>query len=112
MRAEIEDYLERISRKEDMEKSTLHHAHQPPTSDSIKVLVDVLWDGLDLGVQIVLDAEHVILVLFANEIDRQTQVAKSARTTDSMQVGVGLSWEVKVDDNVHRDDVYTTSENI
>ena len=70
------------------ENYTLHHTHQPPTSDSVEVLVDVLRDGLDLGIQIVLDAEHVILVLFANEIDRQTQVTKSARTTDSVEVGV------------------------
>ena len=39
-------------------------------SDSVEVLVDVLRDRLDLSVQIVLNIEHVILVVLANEVDR------------------------------------------
>ena len=39
-------------------------------SDSVEVLVDVLRDRFDLSVQIVLNIEHVILVVLANEVDR------------------------------------------
>lgn len=39
-------------------------------SDSVEVLVNVLRDRLDLSVQIVLNIEHVILVVLANEVDR------------------------------------------
>ena len=39
-------------------------------SNSVEVLVDVLRDRLDLSVQIVLNIEHVILVVLANEVDR------------------------------------------
>ena len=39
-------------------------------SDRVEVLVDVLRDRLDLSVQVVLNIEHVILVVLANEVDR------------------------------------------
>ena len=48
------------------------------SSDSIEVLVNVLGNRLDLGVQVVLDIEHVALVVFRDEIDRQTKVAEAA----------------------------------
>ena len=41
-------------------------------SDSVEVLVDVLRDRFDLSVQIVLNIEHVILVVLADEVDRET----------------------------------------
>ena len=41
-------------------------------SDRVEVLVDVLRDRLDLSVQIVLNIEHVILVVLADEVDRET----------------------------------------
>ena len=48
------------------------------SSDSIEVLVNVLGNRLDLGVQVVLDIEHVALVVFRDEIDGQTKVTKAA----------------------------------
>lgn len=45
-------------------------------SHRVKILVNVLRNGLDLSVQVILDVEHVGLVVFRNEIDRDTQVTK------------------------------------
>lgn len=81
-------------------------------SDSIEVLVNVLWDRLDLGVQVVLDIEHVALVVLRNEIDRQTKVTKAAGTTNPVQIGVRLARKVEVDNNVDGDDVDAASEHI
>ena len=81
-------------------------------SDCIEVLIDVLWDWIDLRVQVVLDVEHVAFVILADEVDGQTEVTEAARTTNPMQVGVGLAWEVEVDNDVDRDDVDTASEHI
>ena len=81
-------------------------------SDSVEVLVDVLRDRLDLSVQIVLNIEHVILVVFANEVDCKAEMAEPTRTADSVQVSVGLAWEIKVDNNVDGDNVNTTGKNI
>ena len=60
-----------------------------------------MWDGLDGGIQIIFDIEHVILIFLTNEIECKTQMAESAGTTNPMKVGIWLSWEIKVDHNVH-----------
>lgn len=39
-------------------------------------------------------------------------MAESAGTTNPMKVGIWLSWEIKVDHNVHWDDVDTSSKHI
>ena len=39
-------------------------------------------------------------------------MAEPTRTTDPVQVGVGLAWEIEVDDNVDGDDVDTTGKDI
>ena len=82
------------------------------TSDRVEVLVNVLGDGLDLRIQVLLNAEHVILVVLRDEIDGQTEVTKSTRSSNAMQVGVRLPWEVKVDHDVNRDDVNTSGKDI
>ena len=82
------------------------------SSDSIEVLVNVLRNRLDLGVQVVLNIEHVALVVLRDEIDRQTKVTEAARTTNPVQIGVRLAWEVEVDNDVDGDDVDTASEHI
>ena len=81
-------------------------------SDRVEVLVNVLGDGLDLRAQVVFDIEHVILVILRNEVDGKTEVTETSRTTNSVQVGVRLAGEVKVNDHVNRDDVDTTGKDI
>ena len=39
-------------------------------------------------------------------------MAKPTRTTDPVEVSVGLAWEIEVDDNVNGDDVDTTGKDI
>ena len=39
------------------------------SSDRVQVLVDVLGNRLNLSAQLVLDLEHVVLVVFGNKID-------------------------------------------
>ena len=39
-------------------------------------------------------------------------MAKSSRSADSMQVGLCVPWEVKVDDDIDRKNIDTTSEDI
>ena len=82
------------------------------SSDSIEVLVNVLRNRLDLSVQVVLDIEHVALVVFRDEIDRQTKVTEAARTTNPVQIGVRLAREVEIDNNVDGDDVDAASKHI
>ena len=82
------------------------------TSNSVEILIDILRNWLDLSLQVILDIEHVVLVIFTDEVDRDTQVAESSGTTNPMEIGVRLAREVKVDNNVDGDDVDTTGKDI
>ena len=82
------------------------------SSDGVQVLVDIRRDWLDRGLQLILNLEHVILVVFGNEIEGETEVAESPGTADSVEVGVRGAWEVEVDNDVHRLDVDTSREEI
>ena len=46
-------------------------------SDGVQVLVDILGDGVDLGVKLILNLEEVVLVLLGDEVDGQTQVTET-----------------------------------
>ena len=81
-------------------------------SDRVQVLVDVLRDRLDLSGQVVLDLEHVVLVVFGNKVDGETKVTESAGTPNPVEVGIRGAWEVEVDDDVHRHDVDTSREEV
>lgn len=70
------------------------------------------WDGLDLGAQLLLDAEEVEAVLVGDQVDGQAEVAKAAGAPDAVQVRLGVLGEVKVDDHVHRLDVDSAREQI
>jgi len=39
-------------------------------------------------------------------------MTEPTRTTNPVKIGVGLAWEIKVDNYVHGDDIDTTSEDI
>ena len=81
-------------------------------SDSVEILVDVLRNGLNLGVQFILNLEHVILVVLCDQVDGQTKVTEPSRPTDSVQVGVTVAREVKVDDHIDCHDIDTTGEQV
>ena len=81
-------------------------------SDRVEILVDVLRDWLDLGVQFILNLEHFMLVIFSDEVEGETEMTKSSRASDPVEVGVRAAWEVEVHDHVHRHDVDTTGKQI
>jgi hypothetical protein len=51
-------------------------------------------------------------IFISDQINGNTQVSKSTRTTNSMQVRLGHFGEIEIDDDVHSLDVNTTSEQI
>lgn len=59
-----------------------------------------------------LDAEEVVTVLISNEVDGQTQVPKAPRTSNAVQVRLGILREIKVDHYVDRLDVNSTGEQV
>ena len=81
-------------------------------SNSVQVLVDVLWDSLNLSVKLVFNLKHIVLVILGDEINGQSQVSESSRTANSVQVSVTIAWEVEVDNNVDCHDIDTSREQI
>ena len=81
-------------------------------SGSVKLFVNVVWDGLDLSVELVLYVEKVLLVILSDEVDSQTQMAESTRSTDTMEIGLSVLREVEVDHNVHSLDIDTSGEDV
>ena len=57
---------------------TWYEASPPPHSDGVQVLVDILGDGVDLGVKLILNLKEVVLVLLGDEVDGETQVTETA----------------------------------
>jgi hypothetical protein len=53
-----------------------------------------------LGVELIFDGKQVLLVILSNEVDSHTEVTKSTRSTNSMEVGFGVLGEVKVDNDI------------
>lgn len=81
-------------------------------SDTVEVLVDVLRNRLNLGLQLILDLEHIALIVVGDKIDSETEMTEATRATDTMQVGLSIFGIVKVDDNVDRQNINTAREQI
>lgn len=78
----------------------------------IEAFVDALRDRLDLSVQLLLYSVKVEPILIGQKIDGQTQVTITARTTNSVQVRLGVLWEIKIDDDIYGRNIDTASEQI
>lgn len=79
---------------------------------NVKALVDGLGNRLDLGAEIPLNVVQVEAVLPADQIDGQSEVAVTTRSSNTMEVRLCVLGEVEVDDNVDRLDVDTTRQEI
>jgi hypothetical protein len=49
----------------------------PPHSDGVEVIVDILGDGVNLGVKLILNLKEVMLFLLGDEVDCQTFASKT-----------------------------------
>lgn len=76
----------------------------------VEVLIDDRWDGLDLSAKLLLDVVEVEAILPVDQIDGKTKVSETSRTTNAMQIGLCVLWEVEVDNNVDGLDIDTASE--
>ena len=69
---------------------------------SIERLVDMLGHRINLGVEFPLDLDHVLLILFGDEVDGESYLSEPAAAADPMQVDAALRGEVEVYNNVDR----------
>ncbi|KAG9526931.1 hypothetical protein KCV07_g202, partial [Aureobasidium melanogenum] len=75
----------------------------------IQALVNVLRNGLDLSAQLLLDSVQVEAVLPVDQVNSQTQVTETTRTTDTVKISLSVLREIEVDDNVDSLNIDTTT---
>ena len=54
-----------------------------------------------LCVKFPLDFDHVFLISLGNQIYSKAYLPEPTTSSDSMQVGAALSWEIEIDDDVN-----------
>lgn len=78
----------------------------------VETLIDNRGDGLDFSSKFLLDLVKVEAIFVGDQVNGQTQVTETTTTADTMKVGLGVLWEIKVDDNVYGLDIDTTGQKI
>jgi hypothetical protein len=78
----------------------------------VELRVHFLRDGLNVRLQLLLDAAQIVAVLEGDEVDRNAQMTETSRSSDTMQIGLRVTREVKVDDHIHRLNVNAASEQV
>eukprot|EP00760_Papus_ankaliazontas_P008881 PhM_4_TR13942/c4_g1_i1/m.5384 len=78
----------------------------------VQLGVDVGRDGLDLRVQLLLDAGERRAVIGRNEVDGDAEVSEATAATDTVEVRLGVLREVEVDDDVHGLDVNAAGDKV
>jgi len=66
----------------------------------------------DFRSQLLLYAVQIEPVLECDEVHGQSKMTKASRPPNSVQIGLCIFWEVKVDDNVHRLNVNSAREEV
>lgn len=78
----------------------------------VQALVNVSWDGLNLGSQFLFNSVKSKPVIIGDQVDRDSKVAESSTTTNPMKVSLCHFREVKINDNIDCLNVDTTGEEI
>ena len=79
---------------------------------NVKGLVDSSRDGLNFSTKIALDIVQVETIVPVDQVNSKTQVTIASRSTNTMQIGLSILREIKVDDNVDGLDINTTCQEI
>lgn len=78
----------------------------------VQVLLNGLRDRLDLSAKLLFDSVQIEAIFPVDQIDSQTKMSKSTRTTDTMQICLSVLGKIEVDDNIDSLDIYTASKKI
>ena len=67
---------------------------------------------MNLSAQLLFDFVEIESVIPIDQVDSQAEVTKSTRATDTVQIGLGILREVKVDHNIDSLDVNASCKEI
>lgn len=74
--------------------------------------IDHLGYGLDLCTQLLLDAVELVTILVRDQVDGDTQMAKTSGAADAMQISLCHAREVEVDHYIDGLHVYSAREQV
>ena len=75
---------------------------------SIELLVDGLWNGCNLGTELLLDSVEVESIIPIDQVDRHSQMSEPSRSTNAMEVSLCILREIEIDNHIYSLDVDTT----
>ena len=82
------------------------------SSNSIQIFVDILGNRYDLSIQFILNLEQILLVIISNEINCKSQMSKSSRSSNSVQIGMHVRCNIKINYHTHLLDINSTRSDI
>lgn len=91
---------------------SLHLTLLAATGGDIQPPINGLRNGLDFRAQLLFDLVQIESVLVGDQVNCQTKVSKSSRTSNTMQICFTILWEIKIDYDVDRLDIDTTGKQV
>lgn len=79
---------------------------------NVQLWVDFLGNCLDLGREVGFNLVDVVTIVVGNEVNRETEMTKTARTSDAVKIRLRILGEIEVDYDVHGLNIDTTSNEI
>lgn len=78
----------------------------------IQLLLNDWRNWLNFSPELLLDSVQVESIIPVDEVNSETKVSESTRSTNAVKVGLGVFGEVEVDNNVYSLNINTASEKI
>jgi hypothetical protein len=85
---------------------------QHATLANVKAPINERRNRSDFGSEFLFHAPESVAIVDCNQVHSETQMSKSSRATNSMEVGFAVLGKIKVNDDIHRLNVNTSSKEI
>ncbi len=82
------------------------------TLANVEAAINKGWNGSDFCAQFLFHASKIVSVIICYQVDSESQVAETSRTTNSVKVGLRVLWEIKIDYHIDRLNVNTSSKQV
>lgn len=67
---------------------------------NIETAINDRRDGSDFCAQLLFNTSKIVPIIVSYQVDSESQMTKTSRTTNSVKVGLAVLWEIKIDHHV------------
>ena len=78
----------------------------------VETLLYGCWNWLDFRPELLLNLVHIEPIIPVDEVDSETKMSEAARSTNTMEISLGILGEIEVDDHIHCLNIDTTGKKI